>query len=313
VHRVLVCAPSNHAADHLLQRLVRDTRIPPQYITRVYSRFIEASHGSTYKSGPVRNERGFDIQPHLEEHSLHFKVSQSPQVARQSDDQKAFDKAYEAEEVAVLNRSRVVISTCTNAYLHPALIQGEPRNAVRPVQFHTEVVDEAAQASEPDVVLAATHAALRLVVVGDHQQLGPVITQKNLCAAYLGSLEVSFLERMLKDPVRQCASVMLNVQHRMHASIRRFPSMQYYESKLTDHVTIPHRPELQSLWPQEKEHCRFIHSCTPHSIELACETSFEAKGSLKNAGEAEVAVQACVTLLEKGCQAEDIAIITPYT
>ena len=59
------------------------------------------------------------------------------------------------------------------AYLHTSMVQGEPPHVLRPVSFDSIVIDEAAQASEPDVVLAATSASCRVIVVGDHKQLGP--------------------------------------------------------------------------------------------------------------------------------------------
>ena len=60
------------------------------------------------------------------------------------------------------------------AYLHTALVKGEPPHVVRPVSFDSIVIDEAAQASEPDIVLPATSASCRVIVVGDHKQLGLV-------------------------------------------------------------------------------------------------------------------------------------------
>ena len=51
-------------------------------------------------------------------------------------------------------------------------MQGEPPRVLRPVSFDSIVIDEAAQASEPDIVLPATSASCRVIVVGDHKQLG---------------------------------------------------------------------------------------------------------------------------------------------
>jgi superfamily I DNA and/or RNA helicase len=42
------------------------------------------------------------------------------------------------------------------------------------VSFDSIVIDEAAQASEPDIVVPATSASCRVIVVGDHKQLGLV-------------------------------------------------------------------------------------------------------------------------------------------
>ncbi|CAK9045986.1 Regulator of nonsense transcripts 1 (Up-frameshift suppressor 1 homolog) [Durusdinium trenchii] len=296
--RILVCAPSNHAADHLLDRLI-SAGTPPHYMTRVYSRFIERAHGSMYKGGTTRMERGFDIQPHLEEHALHWKVSEVQQVKFTGPplSRDAFDRSYEASEVKVLKDSRIVITTCTTG----------PRqrpSVLRPVSFDTIVIDEAAQASEPDIVLPAS---------------GPVVTENNLCAPYVSALETPFLERMLQNPRRWLSSTMLNMQYRMHPSIRSFPSSQFYESKLEDQVCIPHRVELNCIWPDAKEHRSFVDCKGSQSMGLSPELNrtcdaalIESKVSLKNVGEAQCVVAACKALLRKSCSARDIAVITPY-
>ena len=53
-------------------------------------------------------------------------------------------------------------------------MKGNPPHVLRPVSFDSIVIDEAAQASEPDIVLPATSASCRVIVVGDHKQLGLV-------------------------------------------------------------------------------------------------------------------------------------------
>lgn len=316
--RILVCAPSNNAADHILDRLL-SAGTPPHYVTRVYSRFIERYHGSMYKGGTTNCERSFWIQPHLEEHALHWKASESPKVKSfLSQSQEAFDRCYEEVEVQVLRDSRIVVSTCTTAYLHNALVKGNPPHVLRPVSFDSIVIDEAAQASEPDIVLPATSASCRVIVVGDHKQLGPVVTENNLCAPYVSALETPFLERIYQNPRRSSASTMLNMQYRMHPSIRSFPSSQFYESMLEDQVSFTHRPKLNCIWPQKKDHRRFIDCQTPQSMGVSPETRacdaalMESKVSLKNEGEARAVVAACAALLRQNCAPRDIAVITPY-
>eukprot|EP00439_Symbiodinium_sp_Y106_P047197 s1753_g6.t1 len=305
--RILVCAPSNHAADHILDRL----EVPAHLITRA-----------------SRTERSFEIQPHLEEHALHFKVNDTSQLRMApaaAQNQRAYNKGYEAAEVRVLNQSKIGTRfkrKCRNLKLYDPpkiLLPLDPPKILRPVKFETIVVDEAAQAPEPDVVLPSTCATTRVVVVGDHKQLGPVVPERNLCAPYVSILETPFLERMLKNPRRWEASTMLNMQYRMHPSIRSFPSSQFYDSKLEDSVSIPHRPELSRIWPHESEHRRFIDCQTPQSLGLspelnrACDAALmENKTSLKNVGEAKACVALCSLLLQARCSAKDIAIITPY-
>ena len=65
--------------------------------------------------------------------------------------QKDYDKAYEDAEVWVLQKSRIVITTCANAYLHSALMKGDPPKIIRPVKFDTIVVDEATRATKESI------------------------------------------------------------------------------------------------------------------------------------------------------------------
>eukprot|EP00438_Fugacium_kawagutii_P029664 Skav231654 [mRNA] locus=scaffold4482:194174:197595:- [translate_table: standard] len=123
------------------------------------------------------------------------------------------------------------------AYLHSALMKCESNSAPRRISFDSIVIDEAAQASEPDIVLPTTLARHRAIVVGDHKQLGlgqvvphqwaflhgschlprhlcagPVVPEMNLCAPYASALATTFLERMHQNPRRLSASTMLNMQ-----------------------------------------------------------------------------------------------------
>ena len=78
-------------------------------------------------------------------------------------------KEVTVESIFILSWGVMLVA---EAYLHTSMVQGEPPHVVRPVSFDSIVIDEAAQASEPDVVLAATSASCRVIVVGDHKQLG---------------------------------------------------------------------------------------------------------------------------------------------
>jgi DNA replication ATP-dependent helicase Dna2 len=83
------------------------------------------------------------------------------------------------------------------------------------------VVDEASQLTEPDT-LAAIARADRFVLVGDHQQLPPVVRTEEL-----GS---SLFERLI-DAYPE-AAVRLDDQYRMGQRIQAFPSREFYEGAL---------------------------------------------------------------------------------
>ncbi|CAK0841737.1 unnamed protein product, partial [Prorocentrum cordatum] len=237
--------------------------------------------------------------------------------------QRSYDSAYEAEETQVLLRSRIVVATCTSAVLHTALTKGKVGKMYRPVDFATVIVDEAAQASEPDVVLPSLLAGQRVVVIGDHKQLGPVVPERSLCRAYMCALETPFIERMLKGGgSRLPSSTLLNVQYRMHASIRRFPSQKFYGGKLQDEASTPALPPLRCLWPSEEERVVFVDCQTSHAFGYVMDDGrrstmppalVEGNTSLKNEGEVQLVVEALLRLIRDGrCSTSDIAIITPY-
>lgn len=82
---------------------------------------------------------------------------------------------------------------------------------------HTAVVDELTQAVEPSVWVAVPRVQ-RLIVAGDPEQLGPVVLQPG------NPLATGLLDRLVArgDPFP-----MLEVQHRMHASIQALVSDVY--------------------------------------------------------------------------------------
>ncbi|CAD7948035.1 unnamed protein product, partial [Amoebophrya sp. A25] len=95
----------------------------------------------------------------------------------------------------------------------------------------TVVIDEAAQATEADTMLALALNPSRLVLVGDPKQLAAtVIRSKGLReAGYSRSLQ-SRLQPLQKENRRG----FLDTQYRMHPEISLFPRNAYYGGKLRD-------------------------------------------------------------------------------
>ena len=123
-------------------------------------------------------------------------------------------------------------------------------------RFDTVVVDEATQATEPRTLVAFQKAQKQLILVGDHQQLPPVV----ICdEALKNGLGVSMFDRLLRArglfPVPPSADVeddaskssplaqtnMLKIQYRMHPLIRQWPSEQFYHGQLQDGENVQQR------------------------------------------------------------------------
>ena len=93
---------------------------------------------------------------------------------------------------------------------------------LREQSFDVAVVDEASQLTEPGT-LAAINRADRFVLVGDHQQLPPVVRAES-------RLQTSLFERLIERYPE--ASVMLDRQYRMAQRIQAFSSKEFYDNQL---------------------------------------------------------------------------------
>jgi DNA replication ATP-dependent helicase Dna2 len=94
---------------------------------------------------------------------------------------------------------------------------------LREAAFDVAVVDEASQLTEPGT-LAAVNLADRFVLVGDHQQLPPVVQSGD------ERLATSLFERLHDD--HPDAAVMLDRQYRMSQRIQAFASREFYDGAL---------------------------------------------------------------------------------
>jgi DNA replication ATP-dependent helicase Dna2 len=94
--------------------------------------------------------------------------------------------------------------------------------AMQTQQFDVAVVDEAGQLTEPGT-LAAIALADRFVLVGDHQQLPPVVQAEN-------DLQESLFERLIETYPE--AGVLLDRQYRMSQQIQAFASREFYDGVL---------------------------------------------------------------------------------
>ncbi|MGQ4555265.1 AAA domain-containing protein [Halobellus sp. GM3] len=93
---------------------------------------------------------------------------------------------------------------------------------MREQAFDVALVDEASQLTEPGT-LAAVGLAERFVLVGDHQQLPPVVRAEN-------DLQTSLFERLIESHPE--ASVLLDRQYRMSQRIQAFSSTEFYDGAL---------------------------------------------------------------------------------
>ncbi|KAL3507870.1 hypothetical protein ACH5RR_033252 [Cinchona calisaya] len=271
--RILVCAPSNSAADHILEKLLNEKAV------QIRDNDIFRLNATT---------RSFEeFNPKYIEFSC------------------IEDSAFCCPALSYLRRYRIIISTYASAYLLYA-------EGIKRGHFSHIFLDEAAQASEPETMVPLSHfCQMKTVVVlaGDPKQLGPLVHSK-IGESY-GSGK-SYLERLfecqLYNDGNKSYITKLVRNYRSHPKILHLPSELFYGGDLipckeTDgSSSIP----LLELLPNQEFPLLFI------GIQ-GCDEREGSNPSWFNRIEASKVVEIIIHLIDdKGLHEEDIGVITPY-
>ncbi|WP_254821783.1 AAA domain-containing protein [Haloglomus halophilum] len=169
--------------------------------------------------------------------------------------------------------------------------------AVKSREFDVAVVDEAGQLTEPGTFLA-TNRADRFVLVGDHQQLPPVVRAEN-------DLQESLFERLID--AYPDAGVMLDRQYRMCQRVQWFSSEEFYDGEL--------RPATPEVAGRRLENLDGVDtSRLPDSLRDA--VAFVDPGGRQvgntNPTEADAVADTVRSYLDAGVAPADIGVIAPF-
>ena len=170
--------------------------------------------------------------------------------------------------------------------------------AMQSQSFDAAVVDEAGQLTEPGT-LAATTLADRFVLVGDHQQLPPVVQSED------ETLSTSMFERLIDE--FPDAGVMLDRQYRMAQRIQAFASREFYDGQL--------RPATGAVAAQRIDQLDGV-TMDALPAHLRDGVAFVDPGGSQtgntNAAEADAVAETVAAYREAGVPAEAIGVIAPF-
>mmetsp|Transcript_46408 Transcript_46408/g.148216 ORF Transcript_46408/g.148216 Transcript_46408/m.148216 type:complete len:720 (-) Transcript_46408:19-2178(-) len=193
--------------------------------------------------------------------------------------------------------------------------------------FPVVIIDEASQATEPRCLVAIQKAEAQIIMVGDQQQLPPVVVCKE---AEAKGLRYSLFDRLLKSSLFQGQLHMLKVQYRMHPLIRQWPSDTFYGGSLQDgpqcttdrHFTAFPKPVTFIDTSRGLAHAflkgaaqRVRSVAGGYNVSLANEERQYSEGSKYNLLEVEV-VRLCLDIVLQagtGISPSDVGVISPYT
>lgn len=223
------------------------------------------------------------------------------------------------EAEARLDNASIVFSTCSAAgvgLLRGSVVDDDFDDVVknkrkREQKFDVVIVDEASQITEPNALIPIVKKSKFVILVGDHEQLRPSVSE----IAKECGLETSLFEKLYtsKMDLLTCQKIMLNVQFRMHRKLAEFPSITFYEQKLLTGVKDEDRiiPDSNFPWPLLQDGTKFP------AVFVNCldfENHFVGLTSKMNAGQCRVTYEIIKALREgESTKPLTITVLSPYT
>lgn len=202
----------------------------------------------------------------------------------------------------IIHDSDVICTTCiTSASV-----------SLNHTDFPIVFLDEASMSTEPASLIPIMKGSQHVALIGDHKQLPPVISSRDAQDMGLG---ISLFERLTEEGV--VPSIMLDVQYRMHPTISRFPSLEFYNLNLRDGTVDSGGTVQPWLQPPASQHLKedSLTGNRPSVIFLDHAGAESIKDrSRVNHSEARIVASVVEDLLLNNPQlgGRDIGIIAPY-
>lgn len=207
-------------------------------------------------------------------------------------------------ELYIIKSTVIIAGTCTG-FLSNKII--------RDVEFDYVIVDEAAKATFPELAVSLNKAH-KIILVGDHQQLPPVldteIIRSNKDKLDENSLTEGIFEKMY-NMFPEDNKHRLTIQYRMHPTIGTLISHVFYKDEIQNGVEVKER--TLSIDGYENIAIEWI-STSKYSVKERYEKEFSNNGkkSYQNYLERSIIEQKLLELDAKLNQKTKVAVITGY-
>ena len=195
-----------------------------------------------------------------------------------------------------IDMANIICATCSG-------IASAPSQIFQEVVYDYVIIDEAAKCNTLDLLIPLTMGK-KIILVGDHKQLAPMIEEYEgkiaLDEEVIRSIkENTLFKRLYEERVSDSCKCMLNTQYRMDEMICRFISDTFYEGRLKNGCGV---------------RTHGIREFTNSMMWLDCNNSAEEKvhHSYLNKVEAELVIHMLDFLDRHLTQRKTVGIISPY-
>eukprot|EP00667_Euglena_gracilis_P004880 EG_transcript_4909 len=305
--KILVCAPSNVAADNIVERLAgrrKDVRVVrlghvarllPSVQAYALDAQVERSDGAALAQDIRRDiaqtYRRMQMLGRREKAERTKLRAEAKLLGKELRQKEARSVTY------VVDHANVIV--CTNTVANDRYL--------RHANFDVVVLDEAAQALEASCWIPILRAP-KVILAGDPFQLPPTVLSQEASRQGLSRTLFDRLHQRFKD--RVCH--MLEVQYRMHAAICRWSSAEFYGGRLVGHPSVDqHRlVDLPGVEETDETAAPLVFVDTAG---LQFEEQASEEGSKYNPLEAEAVAAYVRRLLAAGLSPDAVGVITPYS
>lgn len=225
---ILVCAPSNAAADLLAERLADEKLIVVRIgnLSRIDESIVSLTIEGRMANRPeMQTIKQLKIDADAARRAAEKYRRNFGEEEREERRQARIDATQFAQQAEMLE-AYVIDRIISEADVIVGTLVGSMNRYIEKRKFHTVFIDEASQALEPSTWIPIIKSQ-RVIFAGDPFQLPPTV--KSAQAAKDG-LDVTLMEKTMKRQPE--ASVLLNIQYRMHETIMNFSNKEFYSGNL---------------------------------------------------------------------------------
>lgn len=239
--KALACAHSNVAADNLLQGLhdlgIEVVRIgrPANVRSKLWDLTLDARMQKEPAWVAARAALDEAVEELRELESTEAKDHAASREMREARGElraarRQLQKVEASCVSSILSEAQIIVTTCIGAGSEELISFMRQEN----MHFSTVLVDEAAQCTEAAVFPALAFGCERLILVGDQNQLPPVVLSSEAADCGMG---VSLFSRLIAAGLKPS---LLAEQYRMHPKIAQFSSESFYAGRViscTEEIT----------------------------------------------------------------------------
>lgn len=290
--RVLLCCPSNAAADHLTEKLdlagVNVLRIGN--VSKIDGKVFEHTFDYIIKNSEEQKEIQRLKKQAAEYRRMALKYKRN--FGREEREQRnlLLKEAKDIRKEIIQTEDLLIEKKMNAAEAVVTTLVGSSNRYLEDNIFNTLIIDEAAQALEPACWIPILKAE-KVILAGDPFQLPPTIKSDKA-----QGLSKTLMEKCIAFIPN---TTLLNIQYRMNNSIMQYSNLWFYDNKLVADNSVKHQVLADGIAP-------FLFVDTAG---CGYEEKTNDNSSYYNEGEADLILKLAQESAE---HTDDIAIIAPY-